>query len=311
MRKAYQIVSDQLKVTFDRAKRRYDQRVHAVHFPLNSYVWYFCPRLTAGRGRKFGKLTDGPFRVVRILNDVNYVIQKVPGSRLIVCHVDRLIRFEVDPPAAWVRFDGEKDPGPSIRPIQKKVQRSGPRPGTLRVCSVFSVRQADPKSEKQWSIGGDTALNQSTNKSQGKGHHMSGQITTAITTVQAASDSVLINMGPMACIASQPYAPIKGEKSDKLFISILDIKASKTHGIMTTDKVPKSKQFISDSEDSEDSELNDDGGVVVGFSETTIGPKESEKTKIIEGTDPATESPVQQPTQRVRVIQPWTSTRNQ
>ena len=98
MQKAYQVVSDQLKVTFDRAKRRYDQRVHAVHFPLNSYVWFFCPRLTAGRGRKFKKLTDGPFRVVRILNDVNYVIQKVPGGRLQVCHVDRLIRYEGEPP---------------------------------------------------------------------------------------------------------------------------------------------------------------------------------------------------------------------
>ena len=76
MQKAYQIVIDQLKVTFDRAKRRYDQRVRAVHFPLHSYVWFYCPRLTAGRGRKFKKLTDGPFRIVRILNDVNYVIQR-------------------------------------------------------------------------------------------------------------------------------------------------------------------------------------------------------------------------------------------
>ena len=114
MQKAYQIVSDQLKVTFDRAKRRYDQRVHAVHFPLNSYVWYFCPRLTAGRGRKFRKLTDGPFRVVRILNDVNYVIQKVPGSRLIVCHVDRLIRYDGDPPVSWVRHDEQKSQSETI-----------------------------------------------------------------------------------------------------------------------------------------------------------------------------------------------------
>ena len=114
MQKAYQTVSDQLKVTFDRAKRRYDQRVHAVHFPLNSYVWYYCPRLTAGRGRKFRKLTDGPFRVVRILNDVNYVIQKVPGSRLIICHVDRLIRYDGDPPVAWVRHDEQRSQSETV-----------------------------------------------------------------------------------------------------------------------------------------------------------------------------------------------------
>ena len=50
MQKAYKLVSDQLKMTFDRAKRRYDQRVRAVHFPLHSYVWFHFPRLTAGRG---------------------------------------------------------------------------------------------------------------------------------------------------------------------------------------------------------------------------------------------------------------------
>ena len=62
MQKEYQTVSEQLKVTFDRAKRRYDQRVHAVHFLLDSYVWYFCPRLTAGRGRKFQEIDRRTFQ---------------------------------------------------------------------------------------------------------------------------------------------------------------------------------------------------------------------------------------------------------
>ena len=81
---------------------------------FRSYVWYFCPRLTAGRGRKFRKLTDGPFRVVRILNDVNYVIQKVAGSRLTICHVDRLIRYDGDPPVTWVRYDKEKSQSETV-----------------------------------------------------------------------------------------------------------------------------------------------------------------------------------------------------
>ena len=117
MQTAYRTVSEQLKVTFDRAKHRYDQRVHAVHFPLNSYVWYFFPRLTAGRGRKFRRLTGGPFRVVRILNDVNYVIQKVPGSRLIICHVDQLIRYDEDPPGAWRRYDKKKSQSRTVTAI--------------------------------------------------------------------------------------------------------------------------------------------------------------------------------------------------
>ena len=51
MQKAYQVVGEHLKATFDRAKRRYDQRVREVRFELHSYVWFYCPRLKAGRGR--------------------------------------------------------------------------------------------------------------------------------------------------------------------------------------------------------------------------------------------------------------------
>ena len=134
MQKAYQIVSNQLKVTFDRAKRRYDQRVRAVHFPLHFYVWFFCPRLTAGRGRKFKKLTDGPYQIVRILNDVNYVIQKVPGARLQICHVDRLLRYEGEVPPVWIRFDQENQndrPNPGV-PQKASDPRVTPesQPGT-------------------------------------------------------------------------------------------------------------------------------------------------------------------------------------
>ena len=108
MQKAYRIVSDQLKATFDRAKRRYDQRIREVRFKLNSYVWFYCPKLHAGRGRKFRKLTDGPYRIIRILNDVNYVIQKNPGSRPQICHVDRLLKYEGETPKVWLRYDAEQ-----------------------------------------------------------------------------------------------------------------------------------------------------------------------------------------------------------
>ena len=137
---AYQIVSDQLKVTFDRAKRRYDQRVRAVHFPLHSYVWFYCPRLTAGRGRKFKKLTDGPYRIVRILNDVNYVIQKVPGSRLQVCHVDRLLRYEGELPQVWVKYDKENAGVASVPAMPES--RTGPEPD--QVPSPELVGNEDP-----------------------------------------------------------------------------------------------------------------------------------------------------------------------
>jgi hypothetical protein len=115
---------------------------------LNSYVWFFCPRLTAGRGRKFRKLTDGPFRVVRVLNDVNYVIQKVPGGRLQICHVDRLLRYEGEPPAVWVRFDNENNRSPElstertqVAPAETSQQQSKVRRTKIRVRNTGTANK--------------------------------------------------------------------------------------------------------------------------------------------------------------------------
>ena len=127
---------------------------------LDSYVWYFCPRLIAGRGRRFRKLTDRPLRIVRILNDVNYVIQKTPSSRLIICHVDRLLRYEEDSPAVWVRYDEEKSRIQVAEVVSTKREKtlnqrssaglprshsnsndrkSGPFKKSKRVCSLFNT----------------------------------------------------------------------------------------------------------------------------------------------------------------------------
>jgi hypothetical protein len=101
MQIAYKIVEEQLRVTFDRAKRRYDARVKAVRFKAGDYCYYYCPRILPGRGRKFRMQTSGPWKVIRVVNDVNYVIQKTPTGRILIVHVDRMVKFEGDLPPCW------------------------------------------------------------------------------------------------------------------------------------------------------------------------------------------------------------------
>ena len=44
---------------------------------------------------------------MRILNDVNYAIQKIPNGRIQICHVDHLLKYEGETPAIWVKYDRE------------------------------------------------------------------------------------------------------------------------------------------------------------------------------------------------------------
>ena len=102
MQIAHSIVEKQLRAVFDRAKRRYDQRVKSVQFRVGDFAYYYSPRVQPGRGRKFRNLTSGPYKIVRKVNNVNYAIQKSPTTRMFIVHVDRLLKYCGETiPACW------------------------------------------------------------------------------------------------------------------------------------------------------------------------------------------------------------------
>ena len=86
--------------------------------------------------------------MVRVLNDVNYVIQKVPGGRLQICHVDRLLRYEGEPPAVWVRFDNENNRSPELLternemvPTETSQPQSKVRRTKIRVRNIGTANE--------------------------------------------------------------------------------------------------------------------------------------------------------------------------
>ena len=56
-------------------------------------------------GRKWQLMTDGPYRIMRKVNDVNYVLQRSSRSRAFVTHIDRMTLFEGEPPTCWRHLD--------------------------------------------------------------------------------------------------------------------------------------------------------------------------------------------------------------
>ena len=90
MAEAHALVREHSGKCAEVMKRRYDAGVKSTGFDVGSLVWYFCPRARPGTSPKWTRFYSGPFRIVRKLNDVNYVIQLSPRSRAMVVHINKL-----------------------------------------------------------------------------------------------------------------------------------------------------------------------------------------------------------------------------
>jgi len=71
-------------------KSSYDAAVKPAQFQVDDQVWYFCLRSRPVTSPKWTRFYIGPYRVIRKVNDVNYVIQSTARSRQMVVHVNKL-----------------------------------------------------------------------------------------------------------------------------------------------------------------------------------------------------------------------------
>jgi hypothetical protein len=108
MRAAYDIVREQLKTNFDRAKTRYDHRIKEVQFAEGEFVWFSTPRRKPGIGKKWQLTTTGPYKIIQKLSQVNFIIQKTPTSAKQIVHLDRLTHYVGSLPLSWTEKDRER-----------------------------------------------------------------------------------------------------------------------------------------------------------------------------------------------------------
>lgn len=110
MEGAYELARKQLHVAAERRKACYDVRVKKVEFNVGDWVWYYYPRRYQGRSPKWQKLYTGPYRITRVIQPVNYVLQKSARSKPFVVHVDKLKKYYGDVPSNWITSDPQKSP---------------------------------------------------------------------------------------------------------------------------------------------------------------------------------------------------------
>jgi hypothetical protein len=85
-------------------------RVKETKFKVGDWVWYWYPRRYQGKSPKWQKNYVGPYLVVRVIEPVNYVIQKSPRAKPFVVHADKIKICFGHTPQSWIpdhRSDGE------------------------------------------------------------------------------------------------------------------------------------------------------------------------------------------------------------
>lgn len=90
LREIHDTVRTQIFKSSNRMKSRYDLKVNSAGFSENDFVWLYNPKRVKGKSPKLQSDWEGPFKVIKKLNDVVYRIQKNAKAKMKVVHIDRM-----------------------------------------------------------------------------------------------------------------------------------------------------------------------------------------------------------------------------
>ena len=77
----------------DQSKARYDRQTNAISFKEGDQVWFYNSQRKKGRSPKLQRDWEGPYRVIKKINDVVYRVQKGPRLKMKVVHSNRLAKY--------------------------------------------------------------------------------------------------------------------------------------------------------------------------------------------------------------------------
>lgn len=89
----HNLASRQMEVKSQKTKTLYDRKVRQISFDPGQKVWLFNPHRKIGRAPKLQNNWEGPYEIVRKLNDVVYCIRKSMRHKNKIVHLDRLATF--------------------------------------------------------------------------------------------------------------------------------------------------------------------------------------------------------------------------
>ncbi|GBM50478.1 hypothetical protein AVEN_203068-1 [Araneus ventricosus] len=84
---------EQVELSRERMKIRYDSRATDHHFKEGDLVWMYNPKRRRGLSPKLQQNWEGPYTIVKKLNDVVYRVQRSPNAKPKVIHINRLAPY--------------------------------------------------------------------------------------------------------------------------------------------------------------------------------------------------------------------------
>ena len=146
---AYRIAREHLHEGAHRSKRAYDARVKPSEFKVGDYVYYYCPRRFVQRSPKWQQCYTGPFRIVREIPPVNFVLKKSPKSTPFVVHADKIKLCHADSPAYYEdereSQDVESPPTSPVRRPPPPVREASPQTSVRPALAQPAAKTVKPK----------------------------------------------------------------------------------------------------------------------------------------------------------------------
>jgi hypothetical protein len=93
----HQYAREKLQLSSQNMKRRYDKYSHVLQLDTGATVWLYNPRRTKGLCPKLQCNWEGPYIIIKKLNDVIFKIQKNKQSKPKIVHHDRLKPYTATP----------------------------------------------------------------------------------------------------------------------------------------------------------------------------------------------------------------------
>jgi transposase InsO family protein len=148
LRYAFNFVQEHANTRIERMKKAYDAHVRQKTFNLGQLVYYYYPRARKSKYHKWQLNYLGVYKIIKVLNSTNCIIQRTPKSKAFVAHFDKLKPYLGDIPAIWQGHklpEGPLDLRPTVDTGLAEATELAAQPPAPTTTSKVKLQPSAPK----------------------------------------------------------------------------------------------------------------------------------------------------------------------